>query len=196
MIKPEHERQAAQALRETAELHDEICLMKVRNEEDLLFSSSVLRDIATKRRALEGQLKKITAPIRKAEQAARDLFRPALDDLSQAEQVLRKQIAAYHDALRAERAKALAEASAKAQSEPEKAAALVVQASAPTPAAPGVRTRKVWRWKVTDPSLVPNEYMVLDEVAIDAIVKVKKDKTEITGIEVWCETALSVEKRR
>lgn len=45
--------------------------------------------------------------------------------------------------------------------------------------------RKVWDWRVKDPVKVPDEYWVLDTVKIGAVVRAKKSKDCIPGIECF-----------
>jgi len=64
-----------------------------------------------------------------------------------------------------------------------------VDPSMVTVAAPEVKsgkgTRKMWKFRITDESLIPHGYMIPDEKAIGALVKLKKDKTDIPGVEVY-----------
>jgi len=58
-----------------------------------------------------------------------------------------------------------------------------------TPKAAGVSSVQTWKWRVTDINLVPREYMMLDEKAVNGVVKAMKNKTSIPGIEVYPEGA-------
>jgi gas vesicle protein len=49
----------------------------------------------------------------------------------------------------------------------------------------GVVISKVWKWKVTDESQIPREYLILDEKKINGIVKGMKGDTNIPGIEAY-----------
>lgn len=51
----------------------------------------------------------------------------------------------------------------------------------------GLSQTKVWCWRVTDTSLIPLEFWMLDEKAVEAVVKVQKEATQIPGIEVFYE---------
>jgi len=54
-----------------------------------------------------------------------------------------------------------------------------------------VERAPVWKWRVKpgEEHLVPNEYRMLNEVAINAAVRTQKSLTNIPGIEVWDEEA-------
>lgn len=51
----------------------------------------------------------------------------------------------------------------------------------------GLGIRRTHKWKVVDASLIPREYLVIDEVAINKVVREQKEKTNINGIEVYYE---------
>lgn len=58
------------------------------------------------------------------------------------------------------------------------------------PAAPKVDNtsyRVNWRYRITNPKLIPAEYWIVNESMIGAEVRNKKDKTNIPGIEVFPE---------
>jgi len=47
-----------------------------------------------------------------------------------------------------------------------------------------------WSWEIVDESLVPREYLMLDEKKINKVVTAMKDKTNIPGIRVKKETSV------
>lgn len=49
----------------------------------------------------------------------------------------------------------------------------------------GVSGVQNWKFKITDPNLIPREYMIPDEKAIGQVVRALKSKTAIPGIEVY-----------
>ena len=82
--------------------------------------------------------------------------------------------------------------SAKAEQFQERAAVVV----APTVAAPALKvqgesTREVWKFEVTDPTLVPRPYLVVDESAIRKVVQALKGGTDIPGVRVYSEKQLA-----
>jgi len=69
--------------------------------------------------------------------------------------------------------------------EPVSVAPVFVQA--PVPKVDGVVFREVWKFRITDPNLVPRQYMVPDEKRIGAVVRALKSQAKIAGVEVWSE---------
>jgi len=65
----------------------------------------------------------------------------------------------------------------------------------PVPKVEGLSFRTDWKWGGTDVSQVPREYMMLNEVAINGVVRAMKDKTNIPGIRVYPEQ-VAVKSRR
>jgi len=53
--------------------------------------------------------------------------------------------------------------------------------------AKGTRTTMAWKFRITNPKLVPDSYKIVDEKAIGALVRVQKGNCEIPGIEVYSE---------
>ena len=57
--------------------------------------------------------------------------------------------------------------------------------SVPQVKAAGTRINRPWKWEVTDKSLVPKEYLVLNEQLISATVKSLRGETAIPGIRAY-----------
>lgn len=62
---------------------------------------------------------------------------------------------------------------------------VIVRPNIPTVA--GVPSHVNWKFRVVNPQLVPDNYWILDEQMIGAEVRRNKDKTNIAGIETYCE---------
>jgi len=58
----------------------------------------------------------------------------------------------------------------------------------------GESTRKIWHFKVVDPSLVPREYLCPNEKMLDGIAKSTKGSIQIPGITFFYETTLAMRK--
>lgn len=56
----------------------------------------------------------------------------------------------------------------------------------------GVSFRDNWTFTVTDPGLVPREYLMLDEQKIRGVVRALKGEAKIPGVEVRCERISAV----
>ena len=47
-----------------------------------------------------------------------------------------------------------------------------------------------WKWRLKDINLVPRQYLITNDVAINQVVRALKDKTNISGIEIYPEQAM------
>lgn len=72
----------------------------------------------------------------------------------------------------------------------------VKKQEAPIPPAPkGIHTKKIWKWRLLDISLVPREYLKLDEVKIGSLVRATKGKFKIAGIETYSEDIVATREK-
>lgn len=64
----------------------------------------------------------------------------------------------------------------------------IVETQAPKIDGLGVQT--IWKWRITNEALIPRQYMQVDEVKINGVVRSLKDKTDIPGIIVYSEQSM------
>ena len=70
--------------------------------------------------------------------------------------------------------------------EPIQAPVVIVQKEVPKMAGgPVYQTR--WKFRISDPSKLPREYLIADEVKIGAVARALKNQTNIPGVEVYSE---------
>jgi hypothetical protein len=53
--------------------------------------------------------------------------------------------------------------------------------------APGVTFRTVWKFRITDPTALPREYLMPDMEKIGGVVRALKADTKIAGVQVFSE---------
>lgn len=56
----------------------------------------------------------------------------------------------------------------------------------------GAATKQVWKCRVVDPALVPAEYKVINEKALDAYAKAMKENAKLPGCEFFAEDNLAI----
>lgn len=190
--------------------------LKVVTADQYEAATDTLKTVKSRWAAIEAERVKIKKPIDDAAKAVQNLFRVPLETLASAEQVIKGKLALYlkaqEQAAREAQAKldeaarkqreALEVRAAKAEEsgKVEKAEALQQQAAAVvapivTVAAPkvtGLATKKVWKYRIVNPTLVPDEYWVIDESKLSKVTQALKADTNIPGIEVYEENQLSV----
>lgn len=59
------------------------------------------------------------------------------------------------------------------------------------PKVAGTRKTTTWKYEIVDESAIPREFLCVDEKAIGAYVRARKDSTSIPGVRVWAETNVS-----
>lgn len=60
---------------------------------------------------------------------------------------------------------------------------------------PGVTPRSTWGYRVDDLSLVPREYLKLDDKKVEAVVKAMKHEANIPGITPFEKTTIAVKRK-
>lgn len=186
---------------------DAIEEMEVETQEDLDFVSSMLVDVKTKKKELEAERKKITAPLTQALEATRKLFRGPIQYLGKCEVALKAKISEAHRRAEEVQRKAL-EAASKAVSEGDKGEArqaLEKAVSAPLGRSQGVSLRDSWTYEVEDmdaflrgvlEGAVPADLVGIDDVAMKALLRKKKGAVKLPGIKVVKETIVAARSKK
>lgn len=90
-----------------------------------------------------------------------------------------------------------AAAAAKAEEKIENAATITapcVQFAVPVTRQEGESQRVIWKARVTNQALVPREYMIVNERALDGIAKATKGALSLPGVEFYSESQISIRK--
>jgi len=137
------------------------------------------------REKLEEELKKITAPMRSAEKAVRDLFRPAISTNQQVEDICKRAICAFEHKKMLEARAARQEVEAKGGVADEKTL-LVAHGHGAVQTASNISTKRVFRFEIVDASKIPDAYWtrVLNEKLIQSAIDTNGGGVEIPGIKV------------
>lgn len=181
---------------------------KVTNAEQFLASADELKRVKAAQKQLEAARTSITDPLNAALKAANNFFRLPGDRLARIERAVKNALGIYADEqerLRRqeqERAETAAKkerdriearaAAAAAQGKSDKAEQLQERANAvvapviqrEAPKVTGLSSGDTWKFDVTDPALVPREYLSVDMVKIGAVVRAMKGETKIAGVTV------------
>lgn len=182
--------------------------------------ATLLRSIKTRAKELSEKRLEITRPIDESKARVMAMFRPIEDKLKNAEGIIKRgilsweaKIAAENKRLQDEANKAAKEAedrrkaalvmkaeTAIAEGKPELAVAYVEKAEAVIVApvnialerrAAGISIPKIWKFRIVDRDLIPDEFWILDETKIGKVVKAMKETTKIPGVEAFEEATVS-----
>lgn len=148
-------------------------------------------------RELDKQKNEASQPLEQAEL----LIKRAMGTYTLEQQRLQREEQARRDAEARKEQEKLQQRAAKAAAsgKVEKAAQLEQQAAtvvAPVvtieqPKVAGIVTREVWKFEVTDPALVPREYLSVDEKKIGAVVRGLKGDAKIPGVRIYADTQIA-----
>lgn len=138
--------------------------------------------------------KTATRPMLSALDTVRSWFKPAKTRATEASVLWKGKITTYLASQAAEQAEVQRQlqAAAKAGDKPEMRVQLAKLEQAPVAA--GVSVRQIWKSKVINPALVPDEYWVLDAKVIEEHMRVMVGRGEdpvIPGVKFWTESIVA-----
>jgi len=179
----------------------------VQDKDSLTAAVDFLGKIAVAKKEVDSRRRFFVDPLNQQVKSINDLFRGYSDPLGQADRIVRNKVLIYQ----AEEAKRVAEeqrkATEEAKAQAEEASKHPTEEFIPIPiniveepektvraGAGSATTRQVWTFTIVDPSKVPNEYKVIDEKKIAAVVKA--GIRNIPGVEIYPTSSLVVTGRK
>lgn len=206
---------------DVVEMEAEGCAeVTISNDGEMHQVAELLRRIKTHAKDLNEKRLEITRPIDESKARIMAMFRPIEDKLKNAENIIKRGILSWEAKIAEEnrRQQEIANRAAKeaeeraraalvvkaetaiAEGKPELAVAYVEKAEAVIVApvnvaverrASGISIPKIWKFKIIDPNLIPDEFWILDETKIGKVVKAMKETTKIPGVEAFEEATVS-----
>jgi hypothetical protein len=191
------------------------------NNDAYAFAGEHLKKIKSLYSEVDAKRKSMTTPLDEAKKRIMDFFRVPLDKLTkvegnikgamltfqrQQEEIRRKEEARLQELARREeekRKKALEERAKKAEAKGDlaKAEELLAkkeEAFVPAPIVEsqvqkveGVKTVKIWKFRVVNAAKIPRDYLCVDEKKIGAVAKATKGTLKIEGVEIYSEDVIS-----
>ena len=179
----------------------------VQDKDSLTTAVNFLGKIAIAKKGVDSRRRFFVEPLNQQVKSINDLFRGYSDPLAQADRIVRNKVLVYQ----AEEAKRVAEeqrkATEEAKAQAEEASKHPTEEFIPIPIniveepektvradAGSATTRQVWTFKIVDPSQVPDEYKMIDEKKIAAVVKA--GIRNIPGVEIYPTSSLVVTGRK
>ena len=165
-------------------------------------ASIILKTISDAKKSIEDRRTFFVKPLNDQVKKINDLFKTIATPLSVADSLIRGKILTYRtkqqEALRKEQERLDAQArkeQKKADAKAERMGVESVTITAPVVAPPpttigNATVKKVWKFKVVDPTIVPRDYMAVDETKIRAAVR--DGIRSIQGVEIFQEDQLSI----
>lgn len=180
-----------------------------------------LRAVKAQIKAITDKRLEITRPMDAAKKSVMAFFAEPLDRLTKAESTIKRGLLAYKQEQDRKAAEERRKAAERQQREEERlrrqaeearekgkearaeileeraAVRSMAPAETKTAAAPkveGVSTRKVWRFDITDPAAVPEQYKIIDERKIGGVVRALKADANIPGVRVYSEDTMAARR--
>jgi hypothetical protein len=210
-----------EALATLRQFAGEITELTISTDQQNQNASELLKRIKSDAKTVEDMRTTITKPMLGAKKMVDDYFRPLSETLGTAEVIIKRAILKFlqeQEAIRvAAQRKALAEAEAeevrkrklleaqavkaeekgndvRAETLREKAEMVHVPVQVFAPSVTkvsGISTRKKWVFEIIDESLIPREYLKVDEDRIRKYVNAMEEKAEISGVKITSEQILA-----
>ncbi len=204
------------AFQKRAEVYyNKASLFVIVDNDSYLASAEDLKQIKAQIKAIEDYRKSITDPINEQIKRIKAFFDVPINKLKEAEEVIKGAILKYQKEqerirleeqarLREEAEKRRLELEQKAkkleeQGKTEKAEEVKQQAETiitpilanDTVKVAGISKMKVWKYRITNESLIPREYLIPNEKMLTQIAKSTKGALKIPGVEFYCEETIA-----
>ncbi len=164
---------------EFAGLVKELAGYSITTTDEMNAFGAMLEEVRTKGKKIREHYDSEREPALRAVENIRNFYKPALDALDAAEKALKSALAAGQARIEEQNRKALAAAqSASSPSEVLAASAAIQPATLPT----GVHMRETWSFEIVDESIIPREFLCVDEKKIRAHVAQYHEATRIPGV--------------
>ena len=200
---------------QSTQIAEAVQILKVVTAPQYESAGEKLKEIKGHQKRLDALRKSFTQPLDQAKSAIMDFFRKPEEKLKQAESVLKNAMLGYvneQDRIAREAQSRLDEEARKQREKLEEQArkaadkgktekadilltkaalveAPVVQAQQVKVAGQGVRLD--WDFQVVDASLIPREYLMVDEMKIRKMVKAFKEDAKIPGVKIFSKNIIS-----
>ena len=168
----------------TNNLLDTVQFVTINNDDELNEANSILRKIATLRKAAKAHFEGLKKPFNEAMANLRAKEKEFLQPMEQGESTIKKLIVQYNhkrdEQLKAEQAKL----DAMAKTLEGTGLSVLPTVKLEKPKMQGTTIRSRYDFDIVDVNLIPREYLLVDTAAIGRVVRALKDKTNIPGIKV------------
>lgn len=189
---------------------------QVSNDDQMETVSDILKNVKALQKQADAERKAITGPLDEQKSEVMRWVRDNIESrLASLEKGAKAAINAYLQELERRRAEKEREAREAARKEQERLAKLAAKAEARgdekkaeqfqdrasgvvpeyvpevATSAQGISSRGVWKYEVTDPALVPREYLIVDTVKLGDVARAMKETANIPGVRVYKESIVA-----
>jgi hypothetical protein len=171
--------------------------LSIKKPAELEFAGSALKEVAHRHDVIDKKRKSWVEPLKAVAKDIDKTFKPLLDGLKAAEQILKDKIGEYHVAGELARAALLKDASKAIQSGNQGAAeAALAQADKFVPSVvEGVTATTYWTGEVIDAAAIPREYLMPDVAKLEAMTKATGEDPKIPGWRAFPTSAVRTSRK-
>lgn len=166
--------------------------LSISNGGELKNSGELLKKIKGLSHFLDENRKSKTKPLDEAKRELMAEYSVPLKSLKDAECILKKAIAEYMTNQESKQREDDSIAFLEAKKNTPNAPAVFI--SPEENKVPGISKKTTWKFRITDESKIPREYLIPDERGLADIAKKTKGKLDIPGIEFYPDTTISARK--
>ena len=169
---------------QTNNLLDTVQFITIKNDSELDEANTILRKIATLRKAAKAHFESLKKPFNEAMANLRTKEKEFLQPMEQGEYAIKKLIVEYNAKRDAQLKEEQAKLEAMAQTLEGTGLSVLPSVKLEKPKMQGTSVRNRYDFDIVDVNLIPRKYLVVDTAAIGKVVRALKEKTDIPGIKV------------
>lgn len=166
---------------------DHTCVLSELDEEGL---STCAVEIKVRLKEVEAKRTAITGPLNAAKRAVDELFRPTLQRLKSAEQIVKERLAQIAYAREETNRALLLAASNSAKAGEVQQATAAIQAIEVQEKHEGIQIRETWDFEVMDGSLVPKTFLAIDASKVKAAIA--SGVRDIPGLKIYKRKSIAI----
>lgn len=162
----------------------------LKTSEEFVQASEALKQLKSSYNDAESQYKELTDPLKKVVKIIDGKWKPIKQTFEATETYIKNLLLQYRQV---EQAKLLEKAEKEAKKvekkSPEMAADIraIALTRQVTPVVEGQSFRKHWKHEVMEPSMVPDEFWIIDEKRLAAYAKAMKENAKVDGVRFYTE---------
>lgn len=169
---------------QTNNLLDTVQFITISTDKELEEANTILRRIATLRKAAKAHFESLKKPFNEAMANLRQKEKEFLKPMEQGEAAIKKLIVDYNVKVESKLKEEQAKLDALSEQMADNGLTVLPSVKLEKPKMQGTTVRNRYDFDIVDPNLIPREYLVVDTAAIGKVVRALKEKTNIPGIKV------------
>lgn len=197
----------------------DVLLLRIASKDNYVEAGEILKRVKGRYQEIEAKRKEMTAPLDETKKRIMDFFRQPLDRLANAERAIKAEMVRFSDEqerlrkAEEERLQRLAQEEQRQRDETlqkeidaaqergdDQTAETLLQSATKTavptvhidkPKVEGIKTVTRWKYRITDESLIPREYLMPNGMLLGSVAVSSKGTVKIPGVEFYSESTVA-----